>query len=176
MIQDVRITGIGGQGILTMAKILGTALVKEGKYATMIQNFDTFISGGESTAEMRVSDQPIEYPVFEYADIGVFMAPKTYPKYINKIKKGGVAVINSDVIKDEPKGDFTVIKVPASSVARRLGNVRAANMVMLGALVARLSLADPNVVEEIIRERFGEKAELNIKAFREGLKIGRGEA
>ncbi len=175
MIQDVRITGIGGQGILTMGKILGTALVREGKYATLVQNFDTFISGGESTADMRVSDKPIEYPIFEYADITVFMAPKTYPKYIKKVKPGGIVVINSDVIKEEPKGDFKVIKVPASSVARRLGNVRAANMVMLGALVAKLSLADPKVVEEIIKERFGEKAELNIKAFREGLRIG-GEA
>ncbi len=171
---DVRITGIGGQGILTMAKILGTAMVKEGKYATLIQNFDTFISGGESTADMRVSDQPIEYPVFEKADITVFMAKKTYPRYINKVKEGGIVVINSDVIDEEPKGNFTVIKVPASSIARKLGNVRASNMVMLGALVAKLSLANPEIIKELIREKFKDKADLNIKAFEEGLKIGRG--
>jgi len=174
MIVDVRITGIGGQGILTMAKFLGSAMVREGKYATLIQNFDTFISGGESTADMRVSDKPIEYPVFEKADITVFMARKTYPRYINKVKKGGVVVINSDVIKEEPKGDFTVIKVPASSIARKLGNVRASNMVMLGALVAKLSLANPEIIKELIKEKFKDKAELNIKAFEEGLKIGRG--
>ncbi len=170
---DVRITGIGGQGILTMAKILGSALVREGKYATLIQNFDTFISGGESTADMRVSEEPINYPVFERADITVFMAKKTYPRYINKVKEGGIVVLNSDVIDEEPSGNFKVIKVPASSIARKLGNVRASNMVMLGALVAKLSLVNPDIVKELIREKFGAKAELNLKAFEEGMKIGR---
>ncbi len=168
---NVRVTGIGGQGVLTMAKILGQVLVDTGKYVTLVQKFDAFISGGESTAEMRLSEKPIDFPLFKEADITVFLAPKTVPRYIGLVKPGGIVIVNSDAVKNLPEVNAKVYKVPASSTAFQLGNLRAANMVMLGALVAVVPLVDPEKVAEAIARRYPKFAEVNTRAFWEGYRM-----
>ncbi len=170
---DVRITGIGGQGVLTIAKILGQVAVDEGRYVTLIQKFDAFISGGESTAEMRISTQPIDFPLFKEADVTVFMAPKTVPRYAHLVKPGSIVIVNSDAVKNLPELNARVYRVPASSTAFQLGNIRAANMVILGALVAVVPLVDPNKVAEAIARRYPKFAEINTKAFWTGYKMVR---
>ncbi|AEM39131.1 pyruvate/ketoisovalerate oxidoreductase, gamma subunit [Pyrolobus fumarii 1A] len=172
---DVRITGIGGQGVLTIAKILGSVAVQEGRYVTLIQKFDAFISGGESTAEMRLSEQPIDFPLFKEADVTVFLAPKTVPRYAHLVKPGSIVIVNSDAVKTLPDLNAKVYSIPASSTAIRLGNLRAANMVVLGALVAVVPLVDPNKVADAIAKRYPKFAELNTKAFWEGYKMVKGE-
>ncbi len=172
---DVRITGVGGQGVLTIAKILGSVVVREGKYVTLIQKFDAFISGGESTAEMRLSENPIDFPIFEKADVTVFMAPRTVPRYAHLVKPRSIVIVNSDAVKNLPPLDAKVYKVPASSTAFRLGNLRAANMVILGALVAVVPLVDPEKVTKAIEERYPKFAEVNVKAFWAGYRMVKGE-
>ena len=172
---DVRITGIGGQGVLTIAKILGGVLVRSGKYVTLIQKFDAFISGGESTAEMRLSEKPIDFPIFKEADVTVFLAPKTVPRYAHLVKPGSIVIVNSDAVKNLPPLDARIYKVPASSTAFQLGNLRAANMVILGALVAVVPLVNPEDVAKAIAERYPKFAETNTKAFWAGYRMVKGE-
>ncbi len=168
---DVRITGIGGQGVLTIAKILGQVLVDTGRYVTLVQKFDAFISGGESTAEMRLSEKPIDFPIFKEADITVFLAPKTVPRYAHLVKPGSIVIVNSDAVKNLPPLNARVYKVPASSTAFQLGNLRAANMVILGALVAVVPLVEPEKVAEAVARRYPKLAEVNTKAFWTGYKM-----
>ena len=168
---DVRITGVGGQGVLTIAKILGQVLVETGRYVTLIQKFDAFISGGESTAEMRLSEEPISFPLFKEADVTVFLAPKTVPRYAHLVKPGGIVIVNSDAVKELPPLNARVYRVPASSTAFQLGNLRAANMVILGALVAVVPLVDPQKVADAIAKRYPKFAEINTKAFWRGYEM-----
>jgi len=162
--------GTGGQGVLLMGQMVGSAAIMEDKDVTFFPSYGPEMRGGTANCTVIVSDKPISSPLIFESDVVVAMTTPSMLKFEPTLKPGGVMLLNKSLIQQAPKrSDITVFEVPANDLAQELGEGRAANIVMLGAFVRTTNIVSPDNVEKVIRDILGgKKAELidiNIKAF-----------
>ncbi|WP_291498373.1 2-oxoacid:acceptor oxidoreductase family protein [Desulfocurvus sp.] len=174
MLHKCTISGSGGQGSALMAKMICLGAIKEGLKVVMTQTYGIEQRGGDSTAYVIVSDQPIGSPIVENdADIAVALSSSTYANCFEGVVPGGSLFTNSSMVEAprDARG-FRQVLLPVSDMAVELGTVRCANMVMLGAVLAGTGLLRLEVAEEVVRESLGAKkpqlVELNVNALRAG--------
>lgn len=150
---EIRFSGAGGQGLITAGIILAEAAsIIEGKHAVQSQSYGPEARGGASKAEVIISDGPIDYPKATIVDACLAMTQEAADKYANGIKKGGVLLLDSDFVKDEPKGDFKIYKFPIIRTAKEeVGREIVGNVVALGAMIA---------LTDVVKRESGEKAVL----------------
>lgn len=173
---EVRIGGLGGQGIITAGFVLGqAACLFDRKNAIQTQSYGPEARGSACRADVVISDEDIDYPNVARPDIVVVMSQEAYVKYGKDLKEDATLIIDSDLVKpDKVDPAIKVHKVPATSTAESvLGNKIVANVVMLGALTAITNIVSPKAMENSIRGRWPRFAELNIKAFRKGVELGK---
>jgi len=167
---NIRIAGVGGQGVVTSAHILGNAMSAAGKYATLVPFFGSEKRMAPVEAYVRVSDQPI-YEVGEvvYPNVIMIYHPQvithgksyTMPFYTG-LKEGGMVIINSDVdiIPEEDKKvleelDARIFYIPATKIAREIaGTELATNMAMIGLFFGITKLVNIEHIEKALIERF----------------------
>ncbi len=167
---NIRIAGVGGQGVVTSAHILGNAMSAAGKYATLVPFFGSEKRMAPVEAYVRVSDQPI-YEVGEvvYPNVIMIYHPQvithgksyTMPFYTG-LKEGGMVIINSDVdiIPEEDRKvleelDARIFYIPATQIARDIaGTELATNMAMIGLFFGITKLVSLEHIEKALIERF----------------------
>ncbi len=171
---------MGGQGIIFSGIVLAKAIAlyerREGKHLNAIQtqSYGPAARGESSKCDVAISDEPSFYPFVERPDFLVVMSQPAFQKYIADSSPTTIVILEEDAVEDRP--DLTFYEVPALRKASELGGKGAANMVMLGALVAISGLADKDAVSRAISEASPAGAqELNERAYREGLLIGRSQ-
>jgi len=154
--------GSGGQGVLLMGQIVGSAAILEEKEATFFPSYGPEMRGGTANCTVIVSDRAISSPLISESDYVVAMTLPSMLKFEPTLKPGGILLLNKSIIQQAPKrSDITVFEVPATELANELGNPRVANMIMLGAFVRATDCVSTGSVERVIREVFGaKKAEL----------------
>ncbi len=171
----IRMSGLGGQGVVTAAHILGSAAVKDGKNALVNPFFGAEKRLAPAESYVRISDEPlydsgeILYPnvimVFHH-DVIVKGKSYTMP-FFSGIKKNGVIVVNSKeaitFTEDETKRlkdlNVKVYFLPATEIAREIGGTElASNIAMLGGLLGVIDVVTLKAMEEALAERFGGKA------------------
>lgn len=176
MLEKMILAGFGGQGIMFLGKLLCVTLMREGKHVTFIPSYGAEQRGGTANCHVVLSSKPIGSPMVEKATVAIVMNQPSYEKFKNSVADGGLLVINKSLIEtnDLPKGVKT-LEVPATEIANRLGDVRLANMVILGAILAKKDFAPP---EKFYRDfadfLTGKKASLidiNKSAVEEGRKF-----
>jgi len=136
MNREIIFSGIGGQGLLVVSKLLAQASVEEGKDVLFFPVFGGSIKGGPVHCTTLISDEPIiSSPIVENPSAAVMMAEYGFDLFGDKIKPGGILMLNTSLIdKDPPRDDITVYKLPASQLAEEnLGNILSSTMVALGA-------------------------------------------
>jgi 2-oxoglutarate ferredoxin oxidoreductase subunit gamma len=133
--------GFGGQGVLSMGLNLAQAAMLEGKQVTYLPAYGAEVRGGTANCTVSVSDEEIASPVASSPSYIVAMNQPSMVKFQNKLQSGGIFFLNSSLI-NEPvsRGDIEFINVPANAMAENLGNVKSANMVMLGAFIKKSNL------------------------------------
>lgn len=170
-IQRITLCGMGGQGIILSAVILGTAAVACGrKYAVQTQSYGSEARGGQCQAELIISSQPINSPVAEKKDLLVAMFQEAYEKYIHTLDMNGILVYDIDLVTklmDYPCARS--LPVPATQIAVELGNRMAANMVMLGFICEALHLMTQDDLVETVKKNVPHRfEELNLRAVDAG--------
>jgi len=174
---EILIIGRGGQGVLLLGRILGTALTKYGGYyVSLTESYGAETRGTESRSDIIISDRQdeVDYVKVRKATVFLVLYPLNIENYLKYISEDTVLMLNSTYINDIPgvkvREKYTA---PYSEIAEReTGTVRTTNMVALGHLVKVTKLTDPVHVEKTIMEMFTEKwIDINIKAFRAGLNI-----
>jgi 2-oxoglutarate ferredoxin oxidoreductase subunit gamma len=168
---EIRLGGLGGQGIVLAGVILGTAAaIFNGKNATQTQSYGPEARGGACKSEVVISDREIDYPKLERPDLVGVMSQEAFEKYVDDIKPGGILIYDPDMIPNhrEIKGAKTYA-VPTVKIAEKLGKRIVANMVMIGSVTAASKILDPKAVEKAI-VRFVPRGtdKLNLEAFRTG--------
>ena len=136
MILQILFAGFGGQGVLSMGKMIAEAGMTEGLKVTWLPAYGPEMRGGTSNVTVTISDEMIASPVVAEgeADIVVAMNLASMNKFESYVKEGGLLVLDSDRIDVDPeRTDITVVKVPADSIAKELGNPKVMNVVVLGA-------------------------------------------
>lgn len=172
---DIRFSGFGGQGIIRCALIAGKALnIYGGKHATMNQAIGPEARGGACSSQLVVSDDRVLYPYIQAPDILVAMSQEAYDKYNGELKKGGILIIDEDLVKPgEVPAGCRFFQVPSTRFAEELGNRIFANLVMMGFFTAVTGVTTDEVMKKalpgLVPDRFLEK---NFKAFDRGYSYG----
>ena len=175
MLERTIMSGFGGQGIISMGQIWVYFGMQEDKNVTYSPFYGAEKRGGIARASVIISDEEIASPIVTKPDSVVIMNNASLEVYENSVKPGGKIFLNSSLVTDEVKRtDVTVYKVPANELAEKVGTVKAANMVMLGALAKATGALSLEKMESILKKFFPESKHkfipLNIQAIEEGMK------
>ena len=174
---DIVLAGVGGQGILSIATILGAAALKENLYLKQAEVHGMSQRGGDVQSNLRLSSSPIASDLIPYggADLIVSLEPMEALRYLPYLAPTGWIVTNSAPfvnIESELESCDNVVAFNMDELAKEKASPRASNMVLLGAAAPFIEL-EAEKIEEGIRSVFGAKGEKivesNIAAFRAGL-------
>lgn len=184
---DIILAGVGGQGILSIATVIGSAALEEGLYLKQAEVHGMSQRGGDVQSNLRLSSEPIYSDLIPKgaADMIVSLEPMEALRYVPYLAPDGWIVTNTTPflnIPDYPDmekvmeelGKYpNVVAIDADGIAKDLGSPRSANMVLLGALSSALDILEQERLREGIRRIFGRKGdavvESNLKAFDAGL-------
>jgi len=168
---EIRFSGAGGQGLITAGIILAEAAsIVEGKHAVQSQSYGPEARGGASKSEVIISDGPIDYPKATIVDACLAMTQEAADKYANGIKDGGVLLLDSDFVQNEPQGNFKTYKFPIIRTAKDdVGREIVGNVVALGAMIALTDVVSREAGEKAVLARVPEAfLDLNKKAYNMG--------
>ncbi len=176
MQHDVMIAGFGGQGVLLTGKMLAYAGMLEGKNVTWFPSYGAEIRGGTANCTVIISDSEIGSPVVQNPGAMLIFNDASYRKFETRIRPGGSLFLNISLVQDPAtRTDIQRVEVPANDIAERLGDIRAANMVMLGAFLNKTGVvAMESVVKAlkmVLPQRRHALIEMNEQALQKGARI-----
>jgi 2-oxoglutarate ferredoxin oxidoreductase subunit gamma len=170
---EVRISGLGGQGVVLAGEILGRAAVYNGKYAVQTQSYGAEARGSAAKSEVIISDKKIGFPKVRKCDILVTMSQNALDKHLDDLKENGILLVDRDRVKDIPKVKAKVFSIPATRIAETELNSRIyANAIMLGALTTITGVVSEEAVKKAIVDSVSEETkETNLEGFGKGLRL-----
>ena len=176
MTEKTFMTGFGGQGIISMGQLWVYCAMKEGLKVTFFPFYGAEKRGGIARASVIVSDSEITSPIVSVADSVVIMNQDSVEIGEKVCKEGGIICVNSSLVKKDPaRPDARIYHIPCNEIALKLGNVRVANMIMMGALSKVTGAVKLQDLDTILPSYFSSNKrsliEINIAAVEEGKKV-----
>lgn len=173
MYQDVMIAGFGGQGVLLAGKLLAYAGMVEGRHVTWFPSYGAEMRGGTANCTVIISDEEIGSPVVQNPTAMMILNEASFKKFEKRINTGGRLFLNTSLVQGlSTRSDIERIEVRANEIAESLGDIRIANMVMLGALLCRTKIVSLESVltalKHVLPTRYHSLISLNEKALRAG--------
>lgn len=145
--------GFGGQGVMSMGMMVAYAGMIEEKNVSWIPSYGPEMRGGTANCAVVVTPDEIGSPIITEPEIVVAMNLPSLNKFEPSLKPGGLLIYNSSLIqREEGREDITVIAVPANDIAGELGNSRVANMVIMGALLAKTEVVSIDSIKAALRQ------------------------
>lgn len=175
---SVVMAGFGGQGVMSIGKILAKAAIHEGKEVTWLPSYGPEMRGGTANCTVVVADGPIGSPLVKFPDMAIVMNKQSIDKFEPELRPGGLIVVNASLIdRALARRDLVAVHVAANALAEEAGAPRSANIAILGAFMARAGdLVSIAAVEHALAETFAGKPpsllEQNLAIFRAGLCAG----
>ena len=182
---DIVLAGVGGQGILSIATVLGFAALENNLYLKQAETHGMSQRGGAVQSYLRLSDKPIYSDLIPFgnADLILSVEPMESLRYLPYLSPNGYVVTNTTPFKNienypeiedimnEIKKLPRAVAINADAIAKEIGNSKVSNMVILGAAMPFIDIAQESI-ENGIREIFGRKGadivKLNLLALRAG--------
>ncbi|MGE5340977.1 MAG: 2-oxoacid:acceptor oxidoreductase family protein [Candidatus Omnitrophota bacterium] len=175
MLVEAIFAGFGGQGVLSMGKLLAYSAMKEGKEVSWMPSYGPEMRGGTANCMVNISDEPISSPVVTAYDVVVVLNQPSLKKFEGSVKKGGILIWESSTIKQGPtRDDIRIYPLPAIELAtNELKNVKVMNMIVLGALVKLNHLVKKETLLDVLKEtlppRHHDLIPVNAKAIELGM-------
>jgi len=172
--EELIIAGFGGQGIMLAGKLLAQTAMNSGKEVTYMPSYGAEVRGGTANCMVVIAENEIACPVVGNPDSLIIMNKASLVKFTPRLKNPGLLIFNSSLIDTDPQvGDSVeVLRLPADEIAVELGNIKAANMVALGAYLQIRGLfgieTAINALPEILAQRYHKTLPLNNEALRKG--------
>jgi 2-oxoglutarate ferredoxin oxidoreductase subunit gamma len=170
MRKEIRICGIGGQGVILAGSILGKATsVYMDYHAVHSQAFGPEARGGSVKSEVIISDNTIDYHRSLAVDLLVLMAEKSWDSCFFDFKEDTKVLFDPDLVKKTPQLG-KIYPIHAQKIAEQLGNKIVTNIVMVGAMTKILAFVDETAVRSAVLDAVPlAYKELNLNAFQQGL-------
>lgn len=166
---EIRLSGLGGQGIITLGRLLGASLaLGHGYYVTQTQSYGPEARGGSSRADVVISSHPISYPKTENLDLLVALSQEACNNYYRYMKRAGILLVDTTLVQHTPTNHF--LGLPFTKLAKdNIGNPLTINTIVLGAVTHLLPFAERRLVRKSLEENMPAKIQaINIKAFNLG--------
>ncbi|MDY2686435.1 MAG: 2-oxoacid:acceptor oxidoreductase family protein [Selenomonadaceae bacterium] len=169
MRKELRLSGSGGQGVITAAIILAQAAVDEGKEAVQSQSYGPEARGGASKSEVIISDEPVYHPHVRQPDVVLAMTQKAADKYYKDLHPDGLLILDEQLVPNPPAFAHT-IRIPITKLAvEEAGRKLFANIVALGALVHLTGIVQFDSIKKAVANRVPpHTVEQNMKALQLG--------
>ena len=173
MHEEVIVSGFGGQGALFAGQLLTYTGMDEGWHVTWIPSYGPEMRGGTAHCIVIISDDDIGSPIIRQPTIAIVMNPPSMEKYDSLVRPGGLLVANSTLIRDRSqRDDITAVYVPANDLAAELGNVKMANVVLLGAMLAKREILPIESVKRTMDQHIPERRKHIIEPNKRALDRG----
>jgi 2-oxoglutarate ferredoxin oxidoreductase subunit gamma len=173
---EVIISGFGGQGTLFAGQILAYAGMDAGRHVTWIPSYGPEMRGGKARCTVVVSDEEIGAPIVRRPSSAIVMNIPSLEAYGPAIKPGGVLVVNSSLVDlTSERDDITALYVRATETATEMGNVRVANMILLGAWAAATQVVTLEQLAQALADHLPadkqKLVQINQEALRRGVEM-----
>lgn len=176
MKNEIIIAGFGGQGVLSMGKILAYSGLMEDKEVTWLPSYGPEQRGGTANVTVILSDERISSPILDSYDVAVVLNQQSLDKFEAKVKPGGVLIYDSYGINRTPeRTDISVYRVDAMDATFEMQNTKAFNMLVLGALLKVRPMVSVESVmkglKKTLPERHHNLIPMNEEALRRGMEL-----
>ncbi len=174
MKEEIIIAGFGGQGVLSMGKILAYSGLMDDKEVTWMPSYGPEQRGGTANVTVILSDKKISSPVLDKYDIVVALNQQSLDKFAPRVKAGGTLIYDTNGIHNHPtRTDISIHPIDAMTATLEIGNSKAYNMVVMGALLNAMDYKLPmeNVIKGLkksLPERHHKLIPLNEQAIEKG--------
>jgi len=176
MLERIIISGFGGQGVMLIGRLLAYAGMIEGKKVAWMPSYGPEMRGGTANCTVLISTEEIGSPIVSHPKTLIAMNQPSLDKFESNVNENGLIILNDSLIKREVKRNgVNVIKIPADDIADKLGNSRAANMVILGAYVKKSRVVKLETIfkalEKVLAGRNKKLLSLNKEALKQGAEL-----
>jgi len=170
MEERILIAGAGGQGALTVGKFMARAAMNKHR-VTFFPSYGAEVRGGTAHCHLVISDSEIANPVVDEATVLVLMNQLSYDRFAERLGGDGLMVLNSSMVEPDGAVGGRTVAIAASQLASEIGNIRVANMVLMGALNHFKRIMSEKTFLEVMQEMLGRESskarlfDLNKAAF-----------
>lgn len=176
MLEEIVISGFGGQGVLSMGKILAYSGIMEDKEVSWFPAYGPEQRGGTANVTVIISDKPISSPIVNKYDVAIVLNQPSLDKFQEKIKPGGVLIYDDYGVRTKAtRKDINIYNVSAMDEAMKMDNTRVFNMIILGGLLKIKPIMKlENVMKglkESLPERHHRLLPMNEEAIKRGMEI-----
>jgi len=176
MTEEIIIAGFGGQGVLSMGKILAYSGIMQDQEVSWFPSYGPEMRGGTANVTVILSDERISSPVLRVYDTAILLNQQSLEKFENSVKKGGLLLYDGNGITHHPtRKDINIYRVDAAAEASKMGNTKVFNMIVLGAYLEVMPVVKlENVMEGLkksLPERYHHLLGDNQKAILRGHEI-----
>ena len=173
---EIIISGFGGQGVLSMGKILAYSGLMDDKEVTWMPAYGPEQRGGTANVTVIVSDEKISSPILSKFDVAIVLNQPSLEKFEPKLKPGGILIYDGfGIINPPTRKDITVYRIDAMDKAAEMKNSKVFNMIVLGGLLKVAPVVSTKGVEKALFKTLPERHHalipLNMQAIEEGGKI-----
>lgn len=170
---EIIIAGFGGQGVLFAGQVLAYAAMDSGLEVTWMPSYGPEMRGGTANCTVIIADEMIGAPTVRHPRAALTLNLPSFDRYEPLVVPGGVLIANGSLInRDFERNDLVSVMIPANEIAEELGDRRLTNMVMLGAMLAKLPVLPLDVIEKALGNhlpaRHRHLLENNSRALRSG--------
>lgn len=173
--REIKIGGLGGQGVIMAGMLLGKAAsLHDEKFATLIQAFGPEARGAACSAQVLIDDTPILYPYVLTPEFLVVLSQDAYRQFAPELRDGGVLMFDEDMVSiGELPPSIRTYGIPATRLAESLGRKQVLNLIIFGFFTAITELITENAARAAICETVPPSTvALNLHAFELGLAKG----
>ncbi|MBP6528058.1 MAG: 2-oxoacid:acceptor oxidoreductase family protein [Prevotella sp.] len=176
MKKEIIISGFGGQGVLSMGKILAYSGLLEDKEVTWMPAYGPEQRGGTANVTVIISDERISSPILSKFDIAIVLNQPSMDKFVLKVKPGGILIYDGfGIINPPERKDITVYRIDAMDKAAEMKNAKVFNMIVLGGLLKVCKIVSTDglnkALYKTLPERHHKLIPLNMQAVEEGMNI-----
>ena len=176
MTEEIIIAGFGGQGVLSMGKILAYSGIMQNKEVSWMPSYGPEMRGGTANVTVIISDEKVSSPILNHFDTAIILNQQSIDKFEEQVKPGGVLIYDSNGITHSPtRKDIDIYRIEAADEAMKMGDLRIFNMIVLGGYLKVKPLVGlENVLSGLkksLPERHHHLLPLNEEAIKQGMKI-----
>lgn len=174
MKEELIIAGFGGQGVLSMGKILAYSGIMQGQEVTWMPSYGPEMRGGTANVTVILSDKKISSPILSKYDTAIILNQQSMDKFENLVKPGGFLIYDPNGITRHPsRKDINICTISAADESALMGNTKAFNMIVLGAFLKKKPIVEMESVikglKKSLPERHHHLVPMNEKAIRVGM-------
>ena len=175
MTEELIIAGFGGQGVLSMGKILAYSGVMEDKEVSWMPSYGPEQRGGTSNVTVIISDERICSPIISKYDTAIVLNQQSLDKFENTVKPGGLLIYDPNGITHEPtRKDINIYKIAATEKAQEMGISKVFNMVVLGGFLKLKPIVGSEFIHKGLEKSLPARHHNLIPQNEEAIEIGKG--